>query len=356
MGQARKGHRRARGARAERARRRQPRAGRVVPAVRARHAAHVPPRGKSERRLVLARIRGAHRGDDRLPRRHHGRRRQRAPLRRRRRRLSLAPRSRPRFLAAPLGARHGGAPFPPRRLQAEGRRTRRSRALAARQRRRAAVRRAAAGNDGPADALSLTLSVGGREFLVDPGTYAYHTQERWREYFRGTAAHNTVRIDGRDQSEQGGNFMWVKHARAGCGLWLSSAEKDTFEGWHDGYMRLADPVKHRRLLELDKRARRLVIEDSLTMAEEHEVELFFHCAEDCRVDAVAEGYLVERDGIRLHLALPAGGSTEIYRGSLSPLCGWISRGFDRRAPTSTIVWRAKLASPTLLRTEIAIQA
>jgi hypothetical protein len=209
---------------------------------------------------------------------------------------------------------------------------------------------------GHADALSLTLSVGGREFLVDPGTYAYHTQERWREYFRGTAAHNTVRIDGRDQSEQGGNFMWVKHARAGCGLWLSSAEKDTFEGWHDGYLRLADPVKHRRLLELDKRARRLVIEDSLLMAGEHEVELLFHWAEDCRVDAVAEGYLIERDGIRLHLALPRGGSTEIYRGSLSPLCGWISRGFDRRAPTSTLVWRAKLASPTLLRTEIAIRA
>ena len=40
---------------------------------------------------------------------------------------------------------------------------------------------------GHADALSFTLSAGGRELLVDPGTYAYHTQQRWREYFRGTA-------------------------------------------------------------------------------------------------------------------------------------------------------------------------
>ncbi|HET7363193.1 MAG TPA: alginate lyase family protein [Burkholderiales bacterium] len=208
---------------------------------------------------------------------------------------------------------------------------------------------------GHADALSFTLSVGGREFLVDPGTYAYHTHERWREYFRGTGAHNTVRIDGRDQSEQGGNFMWVKHARAGCGLWLSSAEKDTFEGWHDGYLRLADPVRHRRLVELDKRARRLVIEDSLAMAQAHDVELLFHWAEDCRVDAVADGFLIERDGIRLRLALPAGGEAQIYRGSLSPLCGWISRGYDQRQPTSTIVWRAKLASQTLLRTEIVVQ-
>ena len=207
---------------------------------------------------------------------------------------------------------------------------------------------------GHADALSFTLSVGGRELIIDPGTYAYHTQERWREYFRGTGAHNTVRIDGLDQSEQGGNFLWMKHARAGCGLWLSSAEKDTFEGWHAGYTRLADPVKHRRLIELDKRERRLAIEDSLDMAEGHDVELIFHFAEECRVDAVAEGYLVERDGVTLRLTLPPHGAAELYRGSLVPLFGWISRGFDRRAPTSTLVWRARLAAPTILRTEVAI--
>ena len=106
---------------------------------------------------------------------------------------------------------------------------------------------------GHADALSFTLSVGGEEFLIDPGTYAYHTQERWRRYFRGTAAHNTVRIDGLDQSVPGGNFMWLRHARSACSLWLSSTEQDSFEGWHDGYMRLEDPVKHRRLIELDKK-------------------------------------------------------------------------------------------------------
>ena len=63
----------------------------------------------------------------------------------------------------------------------------------------------------------------------------------WRHYFRGTAAHNTVRIDGLDQSVPGGNFMWLRKARAGCSLWLSSAEQDSFEGWHDGYMRLRRP-------------------------------------------------------------------------------------------------------------------
>src|SRR5262249_9207637 len=67
---------------------------------------------------------------------------------------------------------------------------------------------------GHADALAFTLSVGGREILVDPGTYAYHRNRRWRDYFRGTSAHNTLRVDGREQSEPGGDFLWLSHARA----------------------------------------------------------------------------------------------------------------------------------------------
>ncbi len=164
-----------------------------------------------------------------------------------------------------------------------------------------------------------------------------------------------MRIDGLDQSEPGGSFLWLRHARAGCSLWLSSAAKDTFEGWHDGYMRLEDPVKHRRLLELDKRARRLLVEDTLEMAEEHDVELFLHCAEKCRVDAVPGGYVLCRDGIAVTLVLPQGGASELLRGSVAPIAGWVSRAFDLRQPATTIAWRARLAGRAVLRTEIAIR-
>jgi hypothetical protein len=209
---------------------------------------------------------------------------------------------------------------------------------------------------GHADALSFSLSAGGLEFLIDPGTYAYHTQERWRNYFRGTSAHNTVRVDALDQSVPGGNFMWISKARAGCSLWLSSPEKDSFEGWHDGYMRLDDPVKHRRLIELDKRARKVIVEDTLEMGDEHDVELFFHLHEDCRVDAVPGGYLIARNGTSLRLLLPVVDKCEsaVHKGSLAPLSGWVSRSFDSRRPSPTIAWRARLSSTAALRTEILV--
>jgi hypothetical protein len=206
-----------------------------------------------------------------------------------------------------------------------------------------------------ADALSFTLSAGGREFLVDPGGCSSYGHPAWRQYFRGTAAHNTVRVDGVDQSEPGGPSRWLHKARAACSLWLSSASKDTFEGWHDGYMRLADPVKHRRLVELDKKARRLVIEDRLEMEEDHEIELFFHCAEGCNVTLVEGGVALD-SVLKILLPNAENSAVQLYRGSLAPIAGWIAGAGESRRPATTIVWRARLVGTTVLRTEIAIAA
>jgi hypothetical protein len=207
---------------------------------------------------------------------------------------------------------------------------------------------------GHADALSFTLSLGGVEMLVDPGTFAYHTEPQWRGYFRGTSAHNTVRVDGEDQSQPGGNFMWLRKAAARCSTWEEGAARDTFEGWHDGYTALPDPVTHRRRIELDKAARAIAIDDRLEMKGQHEVELFFHCAEASRVEAIEGGFAVTRGGQSLRLVLPTapGASATVLSGSEAPIAGWVSRRFDRKVASPTIVWRARLRGDASLRTAI----
>lgn len=208
---------------------------------------------------------------------------------------------------------------------------------------------------GHADALAFTLSVGGAEFFVDPGTYAYHTKKEWRDYFRGTAAHNTVRVDGMDQSRSGGKFMWLEKAQTRCSHWSSTSERETFEAWHDGYRRLPDPVVHRRRITLDKRARRFTIEDTLEMHGRHTVELYFHCSERCGIEAAPHGYAIGHGSRVILLRLPQSPNCEVnvYRGSVTPILGWISRRFDEKLPSPTIVWRSTVMGNTLLRTEIS---
>lgn len=209
---------------------------------------------------------------------------------------------------------------------------------------------------GHADALAFTLSVGGEEFLIDPGTYAYHTHKTWRDYFRSTAAHNTLQVDGQDQSEIGGNFMWLRKASAKLAVHQAEGALQEFEGGHDGYMRLGDPVRHHRRIEFDTINTRIVITDTLQCDARHEVALHWHFAES-RVVAIVDGAVVVR-GQRHELCMECGhgDGAALLRGSESPPGGWISRTFDEKAPTATAVWRGDITGTTTIVTELRLRA
>lgn len=202
---------------------------------------------------------------------------------------------------------------------------------------------------GHADALAFTLSLGGTEFLVDPGTYAYHTERWWRDYFRGTAAHNTVRIDGENQSVIGGSFMWMRHARSRVEAWQTEPHRDRLLASHDGYMRLEDPVRHRRELRYEAQERILRVQDLIECSGDHCVECFWHFAEDVTVRANGDGsVLAETNGhkLRLRPQYPASFNICIYRGDIARPAGWISRRFSHKQPTTTIVWRGEISGTT----------
>ncbi|MGA7505512.1 MAG: alginate lyase family protein [Candidatus Sulfotelmatobacter sp.] len=101
---------------------------------------------------------------------------------------------------------------------------------------------------GHADALSIRLLLQGRRFLIDPGTFCYVSAGEERNQFRGTGAHNTVRIDSVDQAVPEGPFAWSSLPNTTAETWLNGATFDLFVGSHDGYKRLPEPVLHRRFI------------------------------------------------------------------------------------------------------------
>src|SRR5690606_7302385 len=209
---------------------------------------------------------------------------------------------------------------------------------------------------GHADCLSMTLSVAGREQLVDPGTYVYHAEPAWRDYFRGTAAHNTVRVDGVDQSRIGGQFLWLEKAEARLERFESTDDHDEIAASHDGYERLPDPVRHERRVRFDKRADAFDVVDRLICDGEHLVERYWHFAEDCRV-TLERGTAVSDDG-KVRLRIEVGerdADASLLVGSTDPIGGWVSRGFRRKSPSATLVYRSRISGVSTLRTRIAIE-
>lgn len=130
-----------------------------------------------------------------------------------------------------------------------------------------------------ADTLNFELSLFGQRVIVDSGTSTYEkSAERQRQ--RGTAAHNTVTINGEDSSEVWGGFRVARRARP---FDLETAErggKVRVACAHDGYRRLPGKPVHRREWVLGENS--LTIKDSISGKFQKAVgRLHFH--PDCQV-------------------------------------------------------------------------
>ena len=137
-----------------------------------------------------------------------------------------------------------------------------------------------------ADALSVEVRYGGVDVLADPGTYCYHGESAWRSYFRSTIAHNTMELDGRSQSSDGGPFLWLRHANATELRVQDIGNAAEWTAEHDGYLALHPSARHRRTVWLDRVSHSIDIIDEICGGC-HDVILAFHLGP--QVEAEIEG-------------------------------------------------------------------
>lgn len=198
---------------------------------------------------------------------------------------------------------------------------------------------------GHADALSFQLYAKGYPFLVDPGTFSYNLDYSWRDAFRSTRAHNTVAVDGLDQSVPANRMSWGTKAAARCHRWLTTPWFDLVDGEHDGYQRLADPVSHRRVT-VSIRPDIWLIWDSLGGKADHKLEVLLHLRPDCSVNRKTDAtdvVLGAPDGTQLHVSMlgPRGemASPEVLLGSEEERAAWFAPAYGVRAHTRVLSLR-----------------
>src|SRR5260221_6002335 len=91
---------------------------------------------------------------------------------------------------------------------------------------------------GHADALSLRLTMDGRRWLVDSGSGGYISKDPSDpDTFRGTGAHNTMRVDGVDQAVADEPFSWTHIPSTQVENWIVGKSFTYFVASHNGYAR-----------------------------------------------------------------------------------------------------------------------
>jgi hypothetical protein len=210
---------------------------------------------------------------------------------------------------------------------------------------------------GHADALAIWMAIGDAYFLIDAGTYAYHSHPEWRTYFRSTTAHNTACIDDCNQSQIAGRFLWNSKAKSRLVRFQESTDRVIIEAEHDGYTRLDDPVVHRRCVDFDRATGNFNLADSFYCADQHKVEICFHLHEDAIVTNIADRSVdVFWHGSRVAFSSPDASATwDVNRGSETPKLGWRSRTFNLKHPIPTLRLSAEIDGNTVIATHVDVQ-
>ena len=196
------------------------------------------------------------------------------------------------------------------------------------------------GAHGHADALSVQLMLFGRQVLIDPGTYAYNQDLRYRDYFRSTRAHNTISVDGLDQAQIVDRMNWQTIPGSKV---VSCCHHDFFDAMvaeHDGFSRLPSPVNHQRTVLFCKDPLYCLILDHLSASAPHAYQLHYHFPAQAKVAWGTENGVVEIDS-QLHVHMAVQGSNEIQskvrQGGDQPIMGWSSSVYGHKEPSPSLI-------------------
>lgn len=175
------------------------------------------------------------------------------------------------------------------------------------------------GGHSHSDVLSLVARLGDREILIDPGTYTYVADPAERDRFRGAAAHNTIRIDGRDQAIPAGPFRWREKPAVDIRQWASCIRRDFLDAscTYAGFV-------HRRRVVFVKPELIVVLDTVEGGPGEHLLEQFWHLA-------------ASDDASRLSFSAPA-----------QMTSSWRSRAFAAKEPSAVLCVQCRGPLPATL--------
>lgn len=111
------------------------------------------------------------------------------------------------------------------------------------------------------DNLHLDIWVGDKNILRDSGTYKYNTTEEYCNYFTGTAAHNSVIVNGQSQMLKGSRFIWYFWTQSIAAKVTENIESYRFEGRISAFQHLDKTAIHKRAVSKLKGQHKWIIED-----------------------------------------------------------------------------------------------
>ncbi len=190
------------------------------------------------------------------------------------------------------------------------------------------------------DKLNLTVWAWGREFLCDAGRYHYQPDD-WRRYFTGSAAHNVLRLNGKDQRFEPFTVTSPLSARVGLSPEIDAVQAEV------RFEEFPLTTTHRRMIVRFQNQWILVL-DSVKTFEPVTIQALWHGLPDLEADPNGQ-FRDPRTGNRLTIT-PIGTvpwKPKIIRGQIHPeIQGWHSPAYNQKQPSPVFSYESKIQAPS----------
>ena len=217
-------------------------------------------------------------------------------------------------------------------------------------------------NHAHADALSFALYAGGQPLLVDPGVYLpWHDDGSWALHFRSSTAHNTLRVDEKEQSELSRQADVGRTAMVRLIDYETSDREVQITAECVPYWSDRTQVCHRRTVSMRDDGR-ISVRDRVLGSGRHRLEWYFHAASQIDLSEACIGGFVllapqaRKELARVHAHAPKIPPLKLVCGQTEPRQGWISLNSAEVLPAYVAIYSAEVELPFSIDFEIEMDA
>jgi asparagine synthase (glutamine-hydrolysing) len=192
-----------------------------------------------------------------------------------------------------------------------------------------------------ADQLHVDLWIHGHNIACDAGTYLYSGQGIWRNGLAHTAVHNTVTVDHLDQMKMLTRFTWTNWSHGK----VLRHEENLWQGEHDGYKQLADPVRYRRTVMSLGEDRWLVVDHLIAQKQHHYALQWLLSDFPFEQKDNLLRWSVDTTKHKVQLGMSDGnGKLSVVRADPNSTRGWRSQYYGEKEPAVSIMLEADQSS------------
>lgn len=206
---------------------------------------------------------------------------------------------------------------------------------------------------GHSDIFHFNLSVEGADFLVDPGTYQYHSDEKeWRDYFKGIKAHNSISINHKNHAKNNGRMSWIDCPNVNVLDYSDNGSIASCKSQTNAF--IADKVTHTREFVLNKNEKGIYIIDnlqSLAKTSKH-IELYLNFHPLVKLQKERNTIIATRKNIKLILENEHFSKAKFIRGKTKPPLGWYSNSYGEKEPATVLLLELNMKEKQVITTKV----